>query len=304
MGLLDKTIFAQGEPYSYDGNSGKRKLRPMDGSSLPLENTDFSAETLDRLVGKNVISPASDYFHLGGEGEVSEEVTQRRESRDRKLALEEQKTRDEVEARERAARETWRDIEGHYGEGKSVVVGDRRTREGSRDEESRDDPLGSSRGSEDRDTDPSGGSGSSSHDPQSHDSHSAEPLKPRDSDSTPRDHVSRRTPGRYSDDRDTLPGRDPHAHAMDMLGDRYQESRDTTHTRDLNLSDVCSDPSGSSRDIPMDTTEATTTMIPKEESQAGRKDVKPPKGGFERETPSYLTRLPRGEYEDVSVANV
>jgi hypothetical protein len=116
MGLLEKTLFAEGEPFSYDGNNrGKRKLRPMDGSSLPLENTDFSAETLDRLVGRNVVSPASDYFHLGESGEVSEEVRARRELRDRRLAAEEERERGARAARKRAEKETWKEIEQKYG---------------------------------------------------------------------------------------------------------------------------------------------------------------------------------------------
>ncbi|KAG5355210.1 Meiotically up-regulated gene 65 protein [Yarrowia sp. C11] len=121
MGLLDKTLFAEGEPFSYDGNDrARRKLQPMDGSSLPLENTDFSAETLDRLVGRNVVSPASDYFHLGSSGEVSEEVRAKRELRERRLAAEEEKERAAKEARRRAERATWKDIEEVYGKGKKT----------------------------------------------------------------------------------------------------------------------------------------------------------------------------------------
>lgn len=187
MGLLEKTLFAEGEPFSYDGNNrGKRKLRPMDGSSLPLENTDFSAETLDRLVGRNVVSPASDYFHLGESGEVSEEVRARRELRDRRLAAEEERERGARAARKRAEKETWKEIEQKYGEGKEPVVGDLRR------------------------------------------------------------HVSK-------------------------------------------------DEDGNAKEyVPFD--EPSTSIIPPETSQDGNKDCKPPKGAFERETPSYKTALPIGEY--------
>ncbi|KAG5357961.1 Meiotically up-regulated gene 65 protein [Yarrowia sp. B02] len=181
MGLLEKTLFAEGEPFSYDGNDrGKRKLRPMDGSSLPLENTDFSADTLDRLVGRNVVSAGGEYFHLGGGGEVEEEVVHLREERERRLAAEEEHDRSEREAIKRAEKETWKEIEHHYGRGKEPVKGDLRQV-------------------------------------------------------------------------------------------KHESTRDSGY-------------------VPFD--EPQSTIIPPETRQDGSKDVKPPKGAFERETPSYMTSLP------------
>lgn len=122
MGLLETTaehILNPGEPFSYDEGSDGR-IRPMDGSSLPLENTDFTSETLQRLTRHR--TPAN-LFH-SGMGDGNDEITRKRLERDRRLENQEIKDHDALVARKLAAKETWTEMESAYSRGKDVSGSD------------------------------------------------------------------------------------------------------------------------------------------------------------------------------------